>query len=118
MNIAEDLLVYKYDDVQKSREWCKKIPSIHFEKEWDVKIIPPFGGAIIRFTIDFNDKHVSVYLDGYSRLGYVVDANENPIPYWEAYCGEECYRYWLNEQEQMIADIKKYFEESEDKQNE
>ena len=81
-----------------------------FEREWDVKIIPPFGGAVIRFHIDHNGKHVSVYFDGYSELGYMVDENDKPIPYWEYYDGEECYRYYIDESEQMMEDIKRFLE--------
>ena len=80
------------------------IPALHFEKEWDVKIIPPFGGAVIRFCIEYNGKHVSVYFDGYSELGCV------PEPYWEYYDGEDCHRYLMDESEQMMTDIKKFLE--------
>nr|DAN90730.1 MAG TPA: hypothetical protein [Bacteriophage sp.] len=51
----------------------QKLPAFHFDKEWDVKIIPPFAGAIIRFVIDYKGKHVSVYFDAYSELGWMYD---------------------------------------------
>ena len=40
----------------------------------------------------------------------MVDENDKPIPYWEYYDGEECYRYYMDESEQMMADIKKFLE--------
>lgn len=80
---------YRIEWDEKWREWCKIIPKLKFKSEWDVKIIPPFGGAIIRFTVDYNQKHCSIYLDCYGRLG-VVDK-----PYWEVYDGEDCVRFSL-----------------------
>ena len=109
-SIEDSMIISKYENLQECRKWASEIPALHFEKEWDVKIIPPFGGAVIRFCIDHNDKHVSVYFDGYSELGYVVDKNGKPIPYFECYDGEECYRYFTDESEQMMKDIKKFLE--------
>ena len=98
----DTLNIYKCEELQEYRKWMKEIPALHFEKEWDVKIIPPFGGAIIRFHITHNDKFVSVYFDAYDRLGFVGK------PYFEFYDGEECYRYLLNESEKMMDDIKSF----------
>ena len=39
-----------------------------------------------------------------------LDENDKPIPYFEYYDGEECYRYYMDESEQMMADIKKFLE--------
>ena len=80
--------------------WSHKLPAFHFDKEWDVKIIPPFAGAIIRFVIDYNGKHVSVYFDAYSELGWMYDEDEQPIPYFEY--------YYLDESEQMMTDIRNF----------
>lgn len=101
-------IISDYERVQESRKWAKEIPIFHFEKEWDVQIIPPFSGAVIRFCINHNDKHVSVYFDAYSELGYMYDEDNNPIPYFEYYDGEDCYRYLINESEAMMEDIKKF----------
>lgn len=101
-------MIVEYDKLQEARKWKKELPVFHFEKEWDVKIIPPFGGAIIRFLINHNDKFVSVYFDAYSDLGWVYDENQNPIPYFEYYDGKDCYRYLMNESEKMMEDIKNF----------
>lgn len=82
--------------------WCKELPSFNFDKEWNVQIIPPFAGAIIRFCIYYKDKHVSVYFDAYDALGIMGE------PYFEYYDGEEAYRYLLNESEEMMEDIRKF----------
>lgn len=81
-------------------EWIKKIPPLKFKDDWEVKIIPPFGGAIARFFIDKGDKHVSVYLDCYDKLGYVGQ------PYWEIYPYEEdTARVLMEETDELIKII-------------
>lgn len=107
-SVEAAMIISRYESLQECRWWAAKIPSLHFEKEWDVKIVPPFAGALIRFTIDYNGKHVSVYFDGYSELGYMYDDNDNPIPYFEYYDGEDIHRYYMNESEQMMEDIKSF----------
>lgn len=100
--LEETMIISKYESLQECKKWMKEIPALHFEKEWNVKIIPPFGGAVIRFWIDYNGKHVSVYFDAYDELGCVGE------PYFEFYDGEECYRYYMNESEEMMEDIKNF----------
>ena len=86
-------------------EWRDKIPTLNFPSEWNVQIIPPFGGAIVRFVVKSNDKEISVYLDGYDILGY------RGQPYWEAYPIEEnsnhYQRFLINETKELIECIKK-----------
>lgn len=107
-SFEESKIISDYERLQECRKWGREIPALHFEREWDVKIIPPFGGAVIRFCINHNGKHASVYFDAYSELGYVYDEYDNPIPYFEFYDGEDCRRYYMNESEQMMEDIKNY----------
>ena len=109
-DFEDTMLIYKYDTIQESRKWAKEIPALHFEREWNVQIVPPFSGAIVRFCIEYLGKYVSVYFDGYSELGYMYDEEDNPIPYWEYYDGEDCHRYLMNETEQMMRDIKNFLE--------
>ena len=109
-DIKTAMIIEEYERVQEYRKWQNEIPALHFEKEWNVRIIPPFRGAIIRFWINYNNKHVSVYFDAYSELGYMIDENGEPIPYFEYYDGEECYRYYIDETERMMADIKAFLE--------
>ena len=107
-SVEETMLISRCENLQGYRKWANKLPVFHFEKEWDVRIIPPFGGALIRFLINYNGKSVSVYFDAYSELGYMVDENDNPIPYFEYYDGEDCYRYYIDESEKMMKDIKNF----------
>lgn len=70
----------KVEQSEDWQVWIKKIPFIKFPADREVKIIPPFGGALIRFLVKKNEsENISVYLDVYGRLGAV----ENP--YWEVY---------------------------------
>lgn len=96
---------YAIESQEKWRDICKKIPPLNFKKEWDVKIIPPFGGALARFTIDYNGKHISVYLDWYGRLGCMDE------PYWELYPYEkDTKRYCLEETGELMKDIETVLE--------
>lgn len=88
-----------YEQNFETRKWMGEIPHLNFKEHWKVKVIPPFGGAIIRFWIDCEDKHVSVYLDGYDMLGWMEQ------PYWEIYNGEDTERFLFGEHEQMMARI-------------
>lgn len=107
MNYELDMKRYEVENTEKWREWCKKMPKLHFKPEWDVTIIPPFGLALTRFCVDYNGKHVSVYFDAYSNLGFMYDENDEPIPYFEIYPNKEgdISRYLLNETDEMMKDI-------------
>ena len=99
---------YEIEKQESWREWARKIPALHFDPLWEVKIIPPFLGALARFWVRNGDKEVSVYFDAYSRLGFVCDNSGDPIPYYEIYdnYGGETYRFFLDETEEMMAKIR------------
>lgn len=100
----------KRGEVERDEEWkkwCDKIPAIQFDSAWKVRVIPPFLGALARFWIEHNNKSVSVYFDGFSRLGWMVDSNDDPVPYYEMYDGDDCTRYYLDETDEMMADIRR-----------
>ena len=98
------------ETAEKWREWCKRMPDLQFDADWKVRIIPPFAGALARFIVSKGDKHVSVYFDAYSQLGFMYDENDNPIPYFEIYPApdtDDVRRYYLNETDAMLGDIRK-----------
>lgn len=109
-SFKEHEILHQYEVLQEHRKWIKELPYLNFKKEWDVKIIPPFGKAIIRFCIDYNDKRASVYFDGYSELGFMYGEEGEPIPYFEFYDGKDIRRYLMDESEQMMKDIEEYLE--------
>ena len=80
--------------------WIKRIPAIKFKGSWEVKVIPPFAGAMARFWIDEGEAHVSVYLDVDDSLGCVGE------PYWEVYPYEDdtC-RVLMSEPEELTIRI-------------
>lgn len=83
MSNEENLDIVDRFKVEHAESWRKivdSIPSINFPSDWKVTIIPPWGGAIVRFTVLLPDnRHKSIFLDYYSRLG------PSREPYWEVY---------------------------------
>jgi hypothetical protein len=67
-------------------EWIDKIPFLKFREEWLVKILFPFGGAMVRFYVKkkIDGESVSVYLDCNNFLGS-ISSDLPPKPYWEIY---------------------------------
>ena len=109
MEVIDNLLLRgKVEEEEGWTYWARKMPSFHFDPDWEVQIIPPFLGALIRFYITKYDKLVSVYFDGYSRLGFVSDNDGDAIPYFEIYddTSGDTYRYLLDESEEMMAKIR------------
>lgn len=91
------------------RKWALEIPYIQFPSHWQVKVIPPFGSAVVRFGVKFPNKegYLSVYLDCYSYLGYCVDNSGEPLPYWEIYPadGGDCARFPMERTDELIKAI-------------
>jgi hypothetical protein len=42
---------YQVESQERWHEWERLMPQLHFKENWGVTIIPPFGGAIIRFRV-------------------------------------------------------------------
>lgn len=82
-------------------KWTKEIPYLRFQNDWDVKIIPPFCNAVVRFRVAKGSKEVSVYLDCYNLLGMYGG------PYWEIYPYEgDTFRCDINDTNKLIKAIK------------
>jgi len=75
-------------DIEYSEDWRGKvdtIPFIKFPSDWEIQIIPPFGGAVARFRVRLPDGRVkSIYLDYENNLGSWFE-NGDMKPYWEVY---------------------------------
>jgi len=100
--VENSLMIAKVEEVLEYRKWSKEIPYIPFPDDWEIQMIPPFGGAIVRFCIrrKGGKKSISVYLDCYGKLGAVDQ------PYWEIYpYKEDTYRCYMNEVEDLINAI-------------
>ena len=88
------------DRLMESHKWAKEIPALSFKSDWSVKIVPPSGGAVVRFVVGKGLKSVSVYLDCYDNLGCMDE------PYWEIYpYGEDTYRTTMNDVEGLMNAI-------------
>lgn len=87
--------------------WKDKIPFLPFKDGWEVKPVPAFFGAVVRFQVqhkDIKDFRVSVYLDCYEKLGYFGG------PYWEVYpVGSDTARYSIEDTEGVISAIDSAF---------
>lgn len=70
---------FHIENTERWREWIDEIPVLQFPSEWFVRVIPPHGGALVRFQVHLDEAFVSVYLDCYDHLGFFG------APYWEAY---------------------------------
>jgi len=80
-NIPKMETIREYEKQFETMRWVDEIPTINFKPDWDVKIIPPFGGAVVRFIVTKGKARVSVYLDCYDLIGIYGE------PYWEIYPG-------------------------------
>lgn len=76
-------------------------PKLKFPSDWEVQIIPPFCGALMRFIAHKGGKSVSVYADYNEALGFYGE------PHWEIYpdVDDENVRFALADTEEMLAAV-------------
>lgn len=111
--IQISLMRSRVESAYEWRKWQKEIPFLNFKEDWNVKVIPPFGGAVARFIVSLKDNEntwISVYLDCYHELGYFGSPNEDPVPYWEMYPYQyedykDTYRCAMNDTEELLKKI-------------
>lgn len=73
-------LIHEMEDSFEWGKWMNEIPFIPIYKDWEIKVIPPFCGAVVRFLVrEPGGDDISVYLDCYDILGRFGS------PYWEIY---------------------------------
>jgi hypothetical protein len=117
MDREDSMIPWEYDRVMQTRERIDKIPYLNFPEDWEVAVIPPFSGATVRFLVRRKGSkkgRVSVYADFDSRLGYSMDAEGKPAPYWEVYpVGEDVGRCSLHDTKYLLAMIERSLQEAE-----
>ena len=92
--------ISQYEDMMQFQEFSKKIPKLNFPEDWDITILPPFGGAMIRFVVTVKTAKVSVYLDCHDNLGVVGQ------PYWEMYpLQDDTFRCMMDDVESLFDAI-------------
>lgn len=90
----------EYEIENEFRKWADEIPFIKFPENCEVKIIPPFGGAITRFLLKRGENTTSIYLDCYDRLGIFGS------PYYEVYpYNGDTYRCGIKETNDLLSAI-------------
>ena len=96
-------LTFRYDKTMETLKWQEQIPYLHFKKDWVVKIVPPFGGAVCRFRVKNRidqKESVSIYLDCYNNLGIMDE------PYWEVYpIDDDARRFYMYETDELMECI-------------
>jgi len=89
MSIEKYELTSRRYDVEQAQRWqdeVARLPWIQFPADWKVKVIPPFGDAVVRFLVTLPDgKEKSVYHDSRASLGEYFDDMDELIPYWKVY---------------------------------
>ena len=90
------------DDYRSANRWMHekrpRMPEMVFPAGMTVQPVIPFGGATCRFMLN----GYSVYLDHFDELGCVRR------PYWEAYDGDDCHRFMLDDWQEMIDEIMRW----------
>lgn len=89
--LDQSKLAFNYETAFEHDKWMEEIPFIKFPDNWQVKMVPPFGRAVVRFFVkrDGMNDRVSIYFDAYGHLGYYGKMGEQPVPYWEVFPGTE-----------------------------
>ena len=84
-DVEEKLKRYHVEEEQDWKGEIVRIPWLHFRGDWQVRIIPPFGDAVIRFQVILPSGMLkSVYMDSRNSLGH-WGSMHTPEPYWEVY---------------------------------
>ena len=85
--VNEKLKRYHVEAEQDWKGEIVRIPWLHFRSNWQVRIIPPFADAVIRFQVILPSGMLkSVFMDSRNSLGVWWGADKNiPEPYWEVY---------------------------------
>ena len=84
-SVEEKLKRYHVEAEQDWKGEIVRIPWLHFRGDWQVRIIPPFGDAVIRFQVILPSGTLkSVFMDSRHSLGVWGDLSTCE-PYWEVY---------------------------------
>lgn len=85
-DVEEKLKRYHVEQEQDWKGEIVRIPWLHFRGDWQVRIIPPFGDAVVRFQVVLPSGMLkSVYMDSRNSLGYWGGDIDTPEPYWEVF---------------------------------
>lgn len=107
---------YEVEQAQRWQDEVARLPWIQFPSDWKVKVIPPYGDAVVRFLVTLPDgKEKSVYHDSRASLGLYFGDGDELIPYWEVYpVNGDIGRCGTDEVELLLEMIAEGSEEQED----
>jgi hypothetical protein len=84
--VDEKLKRYHIENEQDWKGESVRIPWMYFRSDWQVRVIPPFGDAVVRFQVILPSGTLkSIYMDSRNSLGYWGGDINTPEPYWEVY---------------------------------
>lgn len=91
--------------------WREGIPFIRFPKTWHIKVIPPSGGAVVRFLTMNKGNIISVFLDCYDLLGSLEPVTNFGQPYWEIYPDSrgDASRFHIDDITGLLTEMRKSF---------
>ena len=97
----KEILLHDVKISDDQRSWYAKMPHVPFDPSWDVRAVPAFGGAMVRYRVQSGKADISVYMDAHDRLGSVGQ------PYWEIYpaANGDTDRFLLAETSELVAAI-------------
>ena len=105
------LLSAQTEEAFEYEKWRDQIPYISFPVGWKVKMVPPFAGAVVRFSVKHPEveEDISVYLDCYDMLG--IYSNRPRTPYWEIFpYFEDTARCRMEDTDKLIRLLSESFE--------
>ena len=81
--------------------WFDKVPYVDFDSDMQARAVPPFGGALVRYSVKKGEARVSVYLDADNSLGCWEG------PYWEIYpYDDDTMRYDIEDTKGLVEGIR------------
>lgn len=92
--------------IESDENWDQywDLPYFRPKTGWEIQVIPPMIGAIVRFKVRKGPANVSVYFDPFCRIG------GHKTPYWEMYPsvdGGDVDRFLHDDFDQLIEAIDK-----------
>ncbi len=102
MNVDRLLKSREVEEIFEWDKWMEEVPYLKFPSDWEIKVVPPFAGAIVRFRVKKGNADISVYLDCYDILGCMGR------PYWEIYpysSEEYTFRCSMNDTDELLEAI-------------
>lgn len=111
-DLGHEMLRLQLESTENWRGFCPSLPYFSFPPEWEVRTLPPFGGALLRFSVRKRGggKEISVYFDVFDVFDALGFADQQQ--YWEIYPDSygDLQRFLTHELKEMFEEINKSLE--------